>query len=82
MKKMIAIVAAVAFTAFSCSGDDDSNCVGATSAAVDALTAFTADENSNENCLALKAALENQRDVCGSLSQVLTDKLASLDCQN
>ncbi|MFD0963336.1 hypothetical protein [Pseudofulvibacter geojedonensis] len=80
MKKIIVLLAIV-FTAFSCSGDDDSTCTGAISAAASALTDFNANQT-NDNCLALKSALENQRDVCGSLSESLTNTLAGLECQN
>jgi len=64
---------------FSCSGDDDSSCSGASAASATALTNFTND-NSDANCLALKTALENQRDVCGSLPSTLAGTLADLSC--
>ena len=79
MRKIVFMTAMLLF--LSCSGDDDSTCVGAASAATQALTNFSASQT-DENCLALKAALENQRDVCGSLSASLTTTLAELECQN
>ncbi len=81
MKKLRVILAVIAFTTLACSGDDDSTCTGAIAAAASALTDFNASPT-NENCLALKSALENQRDVCGSLPESLASILAGLECQN
>jgi len=76
--KKLALIVLFAITA-SCSGDDDSSCSSAASASATAISNFQAN-NSDANCLAAKAALENQRDVCGSLSSSLAGTLASLSC--
>ena len=64
---------------FSCSGDDDSSCASAASASTTAIASFQANQT-DANCLAAKAALENQQDVCGSLSSALAGTLAGLSC--
>lgn len=79
MKKIILFLIVATF--ISCNSDDDSSCVGAQSASSQALSDFTS-ENSDVNCLALKAALENQESVCGSLSSSLAGTLAALSCDN
>ena len=79
MKKISLFLVVAAF--ISCNSDDDSNCVGAQSASSQALSAFTSD-NSDANCLAYKAALENQQSVCGGLSASLAGTLAGLSCDN
>ena len=79
MKKIILFLVVATF--ISCNSDDESNCIGAQSASTQALSAFTSD-NSDANCLALEAALENQQAVCGSLSASLANTLAGLSCDN
>ena len=81
MKKIGTLVLILSMSLLSCSGDDDSSCTGAMSRVTSALGAFS-QNNTHANCLELKAALENQKDVCGTLSQELAEKLASLNCDN
>lgn len=80
MNRIIAMLSIVVLLG-SCSGDDDSSCIGAAARVETALEDF-ATSNTDQNCLELKAALENQRDVCGSLSSTLTTTLADLNCDN
>ncbi len=77
MKKIALLLLFI--TTISCSGDDDISCNDAAAASAVALSNFQAD-NSDANCFALKAALENQEGVCGSLSSNLAGTLASLSC--
>ncbi len=62
-----------------CSGDDDGSCSGASSVSASAISDFQS-ANTEANCLVVKTALENQRDVCGNLSSSLTDTLSELSC--
>ena len=67
------------FISISCSKDDDNSCANAANASATAIANFQANQ-SDANCLAAKAALEHQRDVCGGLTSTLASTLADLSC--